>query len=77
MSVSGISSFLYYCLVTGHYEDFFLLIFSGTGSGVGTRVLEILQNEYPDVYRCSVVLSGMGPSSFEVLKAHAKNNLEY
>ena len=56
---------------------FFLLIFSGTGSGVGTRVLEILQNEYPDVYRYSVMLSGVGPSSFEVLKAHAKNNLEY
>ena len=23
----------------------------GTGSGVGTKVLDILQREYPDVYR--------------------------
>ena len=24
---------------------------SGTGSGVGTKVLELLQDEYPEVYR--------------------------
>ena len=23
----------------------------GTGSGVGTRIIDILRNEYPDVYR--------------------------
>ena len=34
-------------------QSFFILhsMGGGTGSGVGTRVLEILQNEYPDVYR--------------------------
>ena len=27
----------------------------GTGSGVGTKLLEILQDEYPDVHRCALL----------------------
>ena len=27
------------------------MVLAGTGSGVGTRILEILKDEYPDVYR--------------------------
>ena len=34
-------------------QSFFLLhsMGGGTGSGVGTRIIDILRNEYPDVYR--------------------------
>ena len=28
-----------------------LLMFSGTGSGVGTYILNLLEEDYPDVYR--------------------------
>ena len=30
------------------------LYYAGTGSGVGTFVLDLLQDAYPDVYRCVV-----------------------
>ena len=29
----------------------FCIIFQGTGSGLGTSVLNLLADEYPDVYR--------------------------
>lgn len=29
----------------------FIFIFGGTGSGLGTSVLNLLAEEYPDVYR--------------------------
>ena len=28
------------------------MLFPGTGSGVGTYILNLLEDEYPDVYRC-------------------------
>ncbi|KAL5468706.1 hypothetical protein EMCRGX_G029815 [Ephydatia muelleri] len=41
-----------------HLQSFFMMhsMGGGTGSGVGTRILEILRDEYPDVHRFSVVV---------------------
>jgi len=37
---------------SGYSLSNLMLVSLGTGSGVGTKLLEILQDEYPDVYRC-------------------------
>lgn len=33
---------------------------AGTGSGVGTRILELLQDHYPDVYRFTAAVFPSG-----------------
>lgn len=35
----------------GLWNELYSIPISGTGSGVGTRVLEILKDEFPEVYR--------------------------
>ena len=46
------------------------LVLAGTGSGIGTKVLEVLQDGYPEVYRWvhSVSLAGDGWCGWRVLQ---------
>ncbi len=41
---------LYKCIVD-RVTEWVWLFLTGTGSGVGTRILELLQDHYPEVYR--------------------------